>query len=162
MYAFSRIYAFALPIVYRPQFTTGIRYVEVLPPSGWQTMAKNVREIDEDKVRNCKEDIDTLLVFVSLVIPYTPQPLSLTGNRLVYSQQLSPLSLSSPTRICNNSQRISQTKYSSTFQHKSRVSLSTGTSSIPPCQTSPLHPSRGLGMPFSSTSSGSSASSSLL
>lgn len=28
-------------------------------------MAKTVREVDEDKVRDCKEDIDTLLVFVS-------------------------------------------------------------------------------------------------
>lgn len=29
-------------------------------------MAKEVREFDEEKVRSCKEDIDTLLVFVSL------------------------------------------------------------------------------------------------
>ena len=42
-----------------------VRYVEVSPPSGWQTMAKTVREVDEDKVKACKEDIDTLLVFVS-------------------------------------------------------------------------------------------------
>ena len=42
-----------------------VRYVEVSPPSGWQTMARTVREADEDKVKDCKEDIDTLLVFVS-------------------------------------------------------------------------------------------------
>ena len=42
-----------------------VRYVEVSPSSGWQTMAKTAREVDEDKVKDCKEDIDTLLVFVS-------------------------------------------------------------------------------------------------
>ena len=42
-----------------------VRYVEVSSPGGWQTMAKTVREVDEDKVKDCKEDIDTLLVFVS-------------------------------------------------------------------------------------------------
>lgn len=30
-------------------------------------MAKTVRDVDEDKVRDAKEDIDTLLVFVSIV-----------------------------------------------------------------------------------------------
>ncbi|GJE90548.1 hypothetical protein PsYK624_066890 [Phanerochaete sordida] len=44
----------------------GVRYVEVLPPTGWQRMANSVREIDEDKVHDCKEDIDTLLVFAGL------------------------------------------------------------------------------------------------
>lgn len=29
-------------------------------------MAKEVRDFDEEKVRNSKEDIDTLLVFVSI------------------------------------------------------------------------------------------------
>ncbi|EKM50876.1 uncharacterized protein PHACADRAFT_69516, partial [Phanerochaete carnosa HHB-10118-sp] len=43
-----------------------VRYVEVSPPAGWQTMAKTVRGFDEDKVQNCKEDIDTLLVFTGL------------------------------------------------------------------------------------------------
>ena len=47
------------------QHDAEVRYVEVSPPSGWQTMAKTVREVDEDKVKDCKEDIDTLLVFVS-------------------------------------------------------------------------------------------------
>lgn len=28
-------------------------------------MAKTVRDVDEEKIRDCKEDIDTLLVFVS-------------------------------------------------------------------------------------------------
>ncbi|EKM52071.1 uncharacterized protein PHACADRAFT_59809, partial [Phanerochaete carnosa HHB-10118-sp] len=35
-------------------------------PTGWQTMDKTVREIDEAKVRGPKEDIDTLLVFAGL------------------------------------------------------------------------------------------------
>ena len=29
-------------------------------------MAREVREFDEEKVQDCKEDMDTLLVFVSL------------------------------------------------------------------------------------------------
>ena len=31
---------------------------------GWHNMAKAVREVDEQKVKDVKEDIDTLLVFV--------------------------------------------------------------------------------------------------
>ena len=31
-------------------------------------MAKTVRDFDEEKIRDCKEDIDTLLVFVSFII----------------------------------------------------------------------------------------------
>ncbi|KAI0689168.1 hypothetical protein BC835DRAFT_1283535, partial [Cytidiella melzeri] len=35
-------------------------------PTGWGAMAKEVREFDEEKAHNCKEDIDTLLVFAGL------------------------------------------------------------------------------------------------
>ncbi|EKM61800.1 uncharacterized protein PHACADRAFT_85211, partial [Phanerochaete carnosa HHB-10118-sp] len=34
--------------------------------AGWGTTVKTVRAIDEDKIRDCKEDIDTLLVFAGL------------------------------------------------------------------------------------------------
>ena len=34
-------------------------------PTGWSAMSKVVRDFDEEKVKECKEDIDTLLVFVS-------------------------------------------------------------------------------------------------
>ncbi|KAI0776397.1 hypothetical protein BC629DRAFT_1290587, partial [Irpex lacteus] len=34
--------------------------------AGWSAMAKVVRDFDEEKVRDCKEDIDTLLVFAGL------------------------------------------------------------------------------------------------
>ena len=34
--------------------------------TGWTAMAHNVREVDEQKVRGHKEDIDTILVFVSV------------------------------------------------------------------------------------------------
>lgn len=52
--------------------TSPIRSAVVQPTSlmatlgatGWGAMAKTVRDIDEDKIRDCKEDIDTLLVFV--------------------------------------------------------------------------------------------------
>lgn len=39
----------------------------VLPgqPTGWTAMAQAVRNFDEEKVKDCKEDVDTLLVFVS-------------------------------------------------------------------------------------------------
>lgn len=33
-------------------------------PSGWAAMADKVRDYDEDKVKDAKEDIDTLMVFV--------------------------------------------------------------------------------------------------
>ncbi|KIP03038.1 hypothetical protein PHLGIDRAFT_58875, partial [Phlebiopsis gigantea 11061_1 CR5-6] len=32
----------------------------------WQTIAKSVREIDEEKIKQAKDDIDTLLVFSGL------------------------------------------------------------------------------------------------
>ncbi|KAI0759604.1 hypothetical protein BC629DRAFT_1056791 [Irpex lacteus] len=35
-------------------------------PTGWTAMARSVRDFDEEKVRDCKEDIDTLLVFAGL------------------------------------------------------------------------------------------------
>lgn len=41
-----------------------MKYIEVQPSSSWLKMAKTVRDVDEDKVRDTKEDIDTLLVFV--------------------------------------------------------------------------------------------------
>lgn len=33
---------------------------------GWATLAKTMTEYDEIKIRDCKEDMDTLLVFVSI------------------------------------------------------------------------------------------------
>ena len=41
------------------------QYVLSGQPTGWAAMAKVVRKFDEEKVHNCKEDIDTLLVFIS-------------------------------------------------------------------------------------------------
>ena len=35
---------------------------------GWSSMARIVREVDEQKVKDCKEDIDTILTFVSAVL----------------------------------------------------------------------------------------------
>lgn len=42
----------------------GVRYVLAGQPTGWAAMAAKVREYDEEKVKDTKEDIDTLLVFV--------------------------------------------------------------------------------------------------
>ncbi|KAI0759638.1 hypothetical protein BC629DRAFT_1295315, partial [Irpex lacteus] len=35
-------------------------------PTGWTAMAHAVRNFDEEKVKDCKEDVDTLLVFAGL------------------------------------------------------------------------------------------------
>ena len=40
-------------------------YVLSGQPTGWAAMAKEVRDVDEEKMNNCKDDVDTLLVFVS-------------------------------------------------------------------------------------------------
>ena len=34
------------------------------PSTGWAAMAKTMRDSDEEKVRDCIDDIDTLLFFV--------------------------------------------------------------------------------------------------
>ena len=39
-----------------------------LTTSGLAAVAKTIRDVDEEKIQNCKEDIDTLLVFVSLLL----------------------------------------------------------------------------------------------
>lgn len=43
-----------------------VRYVQAASRATWEGMAKTVREVDEAKVGDCKDDIDTLLVFVSI------------------------------------------------------------------------------------------------
>ena len=54
--------------------------------TGWTVMAKTVRDIDEGKVKDCKEDIDTLLVFVSLGIIIARELTDLTcTGRLIFS-----------------------------------------------------------------------------
>lgn len=44
-----------------------VRALNGLTPNstGWAAMAKTMREVDEAKVKDYKEDIDTLLVLVS-------------------------------------------------------------------------------------------------
>ena len=46
--------------------TSDVRYVLSGQPTGWAAMAETVRAYDEEKVKDTKEDIDTLLVFVSV------------------------------------------------------------------------------------------------
>ena len=41
-----------------------VRYVLSGKPTGWSAMAGEVRNFDEERVKDTKEDIDTLLVFV--------------------------------------------------------------------------------------------------
>ncbi|KAI0089669.1 hypothetical protein BDY19DRAFT_889238, partial [Irpex rosettiformis] len=42
------------------------QYVLSGQPTGWAALDTIIRDFDEEKVRNCKEDIDTLLVFAGL------------------------------------------------------------------------------------------------
>ena len=44
-----------------------VQYVLSGQPTGLAAMANAVREYDDERVENCKEDIDTLLVFVSVL-----------------------------------------------------------------------------------------------
>jgi hypothetical protein len=48
-----------------PHSSPDVRYILAGQPTGWAAMAQTVRAYDEDKVKDSKEDIDTLLVFVS-------------------------------------------------------------------------------------------------
>jgi len=50
------------------------------PPDGWSTCAKTVQKYDDTVVRNWKEEIDTLLVFVSATDVYVPD-VDLTGEQ---------------------------------------------------------------------------------
>lgn len=44
------------------------RYVLSGQPTGWAAMPKVAQDFDQEKIQNCKEDIDTLLVFVSEIL----------------------------------------------------------------------------------------------
>ena len=55
--------------------------------TGWTAMAHNVREVDEQKVRGHKEDIDTILVFVSGHRLYSCMIIIHLLDRQVYSRQ---------------------------------------------------------------------------
>ena len=46
--------------------TGGIQTVQVVgQPTGWAAMAEDIRKYDEDKIKECRDDIDTLMTFVS-------------------------------------------------------------------------------------------------
>ena len=55
--------------------------------TGWTAMAHNVREVDEQKVRGHKEDIDTILVFVSGHRLYSCMIIIHLLDRQVYSRR---------------------------------------------------------------------------
>ena len=71
-----------------------IQKVEVVgQPKGWAAMADVVRAYDEDRVKDSKEDIDTLMVFVRVYLScvvFLSAVLTLLAwflNRLVFSPQ---------------------------------------------------------------------------
>ena len=43
-----------------------IQHESLAKLDGWAKIDRTIRQLDEDKVRDCKEDMDTLLVFVSI------------------------------------------------------------------------------------------------
>ena len=81
-----------------------IQKVEIEPNrKGWARLADMYYKYDEDKIRNAKEDINTLLVFVRVTIFRSHSFSDITILRLVCSQR-SYLHLSS--RRTPNSPRI--------------------------------------------------------
>ena len=53
--------------------------------TGWARIYDLVRQFDKDRVIDVKEDIDTLLVFVSLLIPFRFSSSSITGRSVLSS-----------------------------------------------------------------------------
>ena len=51
----------ATPIEAAPEISEGTE-------SGWTVVARSVQEIDHEKIKGYKEDIDSILVFVSMII----------------------------------------------------------------------------------------------
>lgn len=54
----------------RPRGKDETHYILAGQPTGWAALDKVIREFDEEKVRDCKEDIDTLLVFVRILMRF--------------------------------------------------------------------------------------------
>jgi hypothetical protein len=55
-------------------------------PTGWAAMAEKMRAYDEDKIKDVKEDIDSLFIFVRL----SGVPLQALLTIMIYSQAYSP------------------------------------------------------------------------
>ena len=72
--------------------------------TGWARIYDLVRQFDKDRVIDVKEDIDTLLVFVSLSSYLSVS--ELIYYRPVYSQQSLLRSSSNHTKAYNNNPRI--------------------------------------------------------
>jgi hypothetical protein len=49
-----------------PPATSGPRLALPNQPIGWAAMAERMRAYDEDKIKDIKEDIDSLFIFVRL------------------------------------------------------------------------------------------------
>lgn len=72
-----------------------VQYVLSGQPTGIAAMANAVREYDEERVQNCKEDIDTLLVFVRISFPL----LFLLLTRWILGRSVLCSAICIPTRI---------------------------------------------------------------
>ena len=49
--------------------TAGVQTVHIIgQATGWAAMAEDIRNYDDDRVKECREDIDTLMTFVSAVV----------------------------------------------------------------------------------------------
>ena len=108
----------------------------------WYQTAREVRESDEYKVRDYKEDIDTLLVIVSLGFLLTrASSYGVEPGRVLYSPLSLQHSYSNHTRTFPQIQQTSPYKSCYISQISSTASGSMAHSSIPPFQHSPSHPS---------------------
>lgn len=72
--------------------------------SGWSKVGKTLQDIDEEKIRYCKEDIDTLLTFVRITLFFW----NMAFSCVKFSRRVSflPLLLLFSWNPTPNSQRI--------------------------------------------------------
>ncbi|KAI0776468.1 hypothetical protein BC629DRAFT_1290528, partial [Irpex lacteus] len=96
--------------------------------TGWAAMSKDVREFDEEKVQNYKDDVDTLLVFAGLFSAI------LSAFLVAAYPNLQP----SPMAIMNyNLERIAMQTSSYNFTDGKLISTTSLPISPPPFQASP-------------------------
>lgn len=69
--------------------------------SGWATIAKSIGEVDKQKIKDYKEDIDTILVFVSILASLQSHRKAKISLRRDCTLQSSPHSSSSHSRPFN-------------------------------------------------------------
>ena len=57
-----------------------LREIKSEGKSEWAEVAKAVHDIDEERIQHCKDDIDSLLVFVRKISPIAINDLTMTST----------------------------------------------------------------------------------